>query len=439
MEHPVLDAARADGRSASPVAWRNWSGCATARPASILAPRDEAALLDLMRRAQGPLRPAGSGHSFSDLVPTPGTIVALDRLAGPLLRDVDGTRVWLHAGAPLHALAGALQDAGLAFPNLGDINVQTFAGATSTATHGTGRTLPCLSAAISGLRLVTPDEGVIEITRESDPALLQAAQVGLGALGVITAARIDAVPAYRLRRRVWTAPLETVLDEAEALWARHRHFEFLYVPFSGWCVCIAHDLTDEPALPRVYPDDDAAVLGLRRLRDALAHDPATRRAVLAGSLEAEAGEDVTGHGWELLASPRNMLFHEAEAHVPSPSWQDAFRDAVGLIESRHAEVHVPVEVRRTAGDTALLSPFNAGERTSIAVHAGGDDPWRWLVDELWPLMARWGARPHWGKLHGLGRAELEMLYPQFDHFNRIRRQLDRRGRMLNAHLAALFG
>ena len=42
-------------------------------------------------------------------------------------------------------------------------------------------------------------------------------------------------------------------------------------------------------------------------------------------------------------------------------------------------------------------------------------------------------------MNSLSHAEAQELYPDFDKFNALRRQLDPHGRMLNPHLAKLFG
>ena len=43
-----------------------------------------------------------------------------------------------------------------------------------------------------------------------------------------------------------------------------------------------------------------------------------------------------------------------------------------------------------------------------------------------------------GKIHNLGRRELGELYPAFDRFQAVRKELDPQGRMLNPHLKRLF-
>ena len=55
-----------------------------------------------------------------------------------------------------------------------------------------------------------------------------------------------------------------------------------------------------------------------------------------------------------------------------------------------------------------------------------------------PIFWKYGGRPHWGKVHSLGREQLTTLYPKFEDFRKIRAELDPSGRMLNAHLKKLF-
>ena len=60
----------------------------------------------------------------------------------------------VEAGIRLHALNEALAAAGLAMPNLGDIDRQSIAGAIATATHGTGLGLGNLATTVVGMELV---------------------------------------------------------------------------------------------------------------------------------------------------------------------------------------------------------------------------------------------------------------------------------------------
>ena len=56
-----------------------------------------------------------------------------------------------------------------------------------------------------------------------------------------------------------------------------------------------------------------------------------------------------------------------------------------------------------------------------------------------PALRRYGARPHWGKLHFNEAADLVRLYPRLADFQALRARLDPAGVFLNDHLRAQFG
>ncbi len=61
----------------APSTWSNWAGNVRAMPRQIARPADEAELGDVIRMAPGPVRIIGSGHSFTPLVASEGTILDL--------------------------------------------------------------------------------------------------------------------------------------------------------------------------------------------------------------------------------------------------------------------------------------------------------------------------------------------------------------------------
>src|ERR671916_2455564 len=195
--------------------WRNWSGEQVCEPARIERPADAGEIVAALERPQAAgrtVRVAGSGHSFTDLVPTDGTL--LDTGDMDALLDVDraGRRVRVEAGIRLRALNERLAEHGLALENLGDIDAQTLAGALATGTHGTGGRFPNLSAQVEALELVLADGRVLELAADGDPEALRAARVSLGALGVVTAVTLRCVPAFSLRGVDEPLQLEPTLD-----------------------------------------------------------------------------------------------------------------------------------------------------------------------------------------------------------------------------------
>ena len=89
------------------------------------------------------IKPIGAGHSFTAIGVTDGVQLRPEGLTGIVSADRSTGLVTVSAGTRLHDLNDALWEHGLSMTNLGDIDVQTSAGAISTGTHGTGAKLGC--------------------------------------------------------------------------------------------------------------------------------------------------------------------------------------------------------------------------------------------------------------------------------------------------------
>ncbi|MDO9165098.1 MAG: D-arabinono-1,4-lactone oxidase [Rhodoferax sp.] len=420
------------------VAWRNWSGSSSGVAASLQTPADVAALQDLLRTTVGAVRCVGAGHSFTPLVPTDGTLVSLDRLAGLVRHDNTALSATFWAGTRLAQLSRQLDQVGLGLRNLPDIDVQSFAGAISTATHGTGAQLPAMHADVLALQLVQANGNLLECSPARQPDLFAAAQVSLGSLGVITQASTRVVPAYNLKRRVWLQPVDVLLERAPELARQHRHFEFYYLPFTGYAAGITHDI--HAGSDTLQPDsaDEDMLRELRRLRDWLGRFPDLRRWVAQKLIDPAQTEVAQDRSWKLLSTQRPTKFHETECHVPREQGIACVREVIRTLERRN-EVFFPMEFRFIQGDNAWLSPFYQRDSCSIAVHAAVGEPYDYLVQEIAPIFRKFNGRPHWGKLHGHTARDMPGLFPRWKDFLEVRAQLDPKGRMLNPHLRTVFG
>ena len=70
----------------------------------------------------------------------------------------------------------------------------------------------------------------ISCSPKDNPKLFKAAQVSLGALGIITEIRLKLVPAYNLKYEIKKGNLEETLDKLEAYKQENRNFEFYWFP-----------------------------------------------------------------------------------------------------------------------------------------------------------------------------------------------------------------
>ncbi len=421
------------------ILWRNWSGIQYSYPQLRLSPTSEDQLAGMLKSAPAPIRAVGAGHSFMPLVPTEGTLLTLDQISGLVSVDGDGLAT-VKAGMRLDALGPALEAHGRAMNNLPDINVQSFAGALATATHGTGKKLPALHGNVTALRLVTAKGDILDCSATSNPDLFNAARVSLGSMGIITQVTTKTVPARRVHRRVWLDTFEDTLAKAEDNWNQHRNFEFYAVPFTGLCANIANDETDRPAEPR-GPETDSEFLDvLKYLRNLFGWSTPLRKFVAENLLSAYGSkpEDAIDDGWKLLSTPRPVRFNEMEFHLPAENQFAALREVLATIEAKRPDVFFPIELRRIATDDAWLSPFQGGEHGSLAVHAYYKDDYEFLFTLIQPILLRHGGRPHWGKLNSLTAADFARLYPRWKDFHDLRMSLDPEERMLNPYLKKIL-
>ena len=210
--------------------WRNWSGIEHAYPAVRSAPKTEAEVAQALKTSTAPVRVVGAGHSFTGLVPTSGTLMTLDGLAG--IERWEGDQPVVRAGMRLGALGPALAERGRAMANLPDINKQSLGGCLGTATHGTGATIKAVHGDVTALRLATATGELIDCDATQNADVFNAARVSLGALGVITQVRLATSANRRLHRKVFVEPFEETLAKAEERWTKHRNYEFYAVPFT---------------------------------------------------------------------------------------------------------------------------------------------------------------------------------------------------------------
>lgn len=426
------------GTNKQSLPWRNWSGSVVGYPEARLVPDSEAQLAEFLANSSGLLRPVGSGHSFSPLVPTDGHIVVLDKLTGLLSHDSERLRATFAAGTRLVDMGAPLKQIGQSMFTLPDIDRQTLAGACATATHGTGIDFKSLSGYITSLRLITPQGEQLDIDAQSNPELFRAAVVSLGALGVITRIEMQNRAPYRLKQRSWVEKTDSILAQFDELTDRHRHFEILPLTHSDYSLVLATDETDEPINnPPASPEEEAAFGAA--MRGWMTLPPEQRRPHINALAQFIEPSERVDDSYKILSSVRSNRFNEMEYSLPKDAGAACLQEILATIADQKLDVVFPLEYRYVAKDDSMLSMSSGHEdHVAVSVHRIASEDYRPYFDVIEPIFWKYGGRPHWGKIHTLGAAQLTELYPDFARFQQIRQDIDPRGRMLNAHLRKLF-
>ncbi|MGC1851235.1 MAG: D-arabinono-1,4-lactone oxidase [Solirubrobacterales bacterium] len=426
--------------------WRNWTGDQRCAPFEVVRPRDREELAAAIVAAAGAGRTVslvGAGHSFTGAALTDGTMIDVAALSGTIDADPSSGLVKVGAGTVLADLNEELHRLGLAMENLGDIDRQTIAGAISTGTHGTGAKLRNISAQVEGMELVLGDGSVRELDG-SEPDLLRAARVGVGALGAISAVTLRCVPAFVLERIDSPQPREEVLDSFEQRAEANDHFELFTFPYADSALVLERNRVEGPPRPRgrlAAQLNDVVIenWALEALSAAGRLVPAAIPRLSGLAARLASGGKTIDRSDRVFASDRRVRFTEMEYGVPRERGPEAARRVIEWVRANRYPVFFPIEVRVAAGDDALLSPSHERDTAYIAVHQYRGMEWRPFFEAVEGIMRDYGGRPHWGKRHFQTAATLAPLYPAWETFQMARDELDPERVFANEYASRVLG
>jgi L-gulonolactone oxidase len=433
--------------SGSRTRWRNWAGNERA-DTQVVRPSSADEVADVLVSAAGAgrrVRPIGSGHSFSAIARPEHVQLCCDRLAAIGEVREDGL-VTVGAGTSLHRLNAELVRQGWSLTNLGDIDRQTVAGALATGTHGTGARFGGLATQVRGLELVTPSGAVLACDAAGNPDVFSAARVGLGALGVVTAVTLQAVPAFALRAVEGPGTLTEAIEGFEELMTSTDHVEFYWFPHTDATllkcntrVPLEEGLSPLPRWRAVWDDEILANAAFAGVVAAGRKLPALVPPLARMSAKALGARSWTDHSHRVFVSRRRVRFLEMEYALPRAEAPAVLAELRRVHEANDWRAAFPVEVRLAAGDDIPLSPAQGRDTAYVAAHVpAGTSPGPWFA-ALESIAGAVGGRPHWGKLHGLDAAALRPRYPRFDEFVGLRDRLDPEGTLANAYLERVLG
>ncbi len=341
------------------------------------------------------------------LVKTDQLLVSQEKLKGITGFEEDKLRVKLLPGTSIREASEGLIKLNTSLHNTGDIDMQYLAGAFGTGTHGSGRKLKNLSSMLVGCRLVDGRGDLKTYTLEEHPEMIRAARVSLGSLGFMTELTIQVEPAQQFLRKEYCTHTDTSLAHLHELIETNRMFDLYWYPRSDLtklriCNPVGEGMQDIPF----------------------------------GDLVKEQ------EGWlyEVLPRFRYLKYEEMEYAVPFEAGPECFREIRKRIKEKHRHyVGWRVLYRTIAADDACLSPFYNRDSVTIAVLQNHELEYKKYFDDLEPIFRAYDGRPHWGKKHTLKAPELKQLYPEWDRFLEIRKQMDPEGIFLNDHLKEIFG
>ena len=421
----------------------------------------------------GSVRAVGKLHCWSGAIVADEVLVLTDRLNSISVNQSDqNPTVTVGGGCQVGALVDELAKHGLTLPSIGLIDKQTIAGATATATHGSGKN--SLSHYIVAARIAHFDEhGKPILTDVQSGPELKAAQCSLGMLGIVVRLTLQCRPVYRICEHAAQYDSLAQLLQQEP---KYPLQQFYLMPWS-WKYFAHHRVESDAAPSRL-----AWLYRIYRLVvvDVLLHvivfmlsKLLTLRLLTRVFYRWVIGLTIPRH-WQIVDDARDLLvmkhdlFRHIEieifvsrTHLPAATefLVEALatfggqRDAKSESEftdriQNHACNYFhryPICFRRVLADEALISMSAPG------LNLPAED---WyaisLISYQWPsqrhdffemasfigrqMTSLFDARCHWGKHNPVLAHDHQRIYPNLPQFRDIRAQFDPANRFVNRWL-----
>ena len=428
------------------TSWSNWAGNQHATSVSMFKPKTEVELQQIVRHtlANGKrIKAVGSGHSFTAIALAEEVLVDLADYGDVIEIDQTKKTITVQSGIQLSKINEVLHQSGLAMQNLGDIAYQTIAGAISTSTHGTGVKFTGIANQITALRIVLADSSVVDCSATSNHELFHCARVGLGALGLISTVTIQVVSVFNLSVVEEPMRVDELLANLDHHVETNDHFEFFWVPHTGWALTKRNNRTTDAAKPmsglshwysKTLMENYAfgAVCMMGRAKPSLIPK-------LAKALPSSGRNEYCDASYKIFASKRIVKFYEMEYAIPREACVEALNRVRRMVKDSGFFLNFPVEVRFTAPDEIPLSTASNRESAYIAVHIYKGMNYVPYFKEVELIMNSYQGRPHWGKLHFQNAQTLAPRYAQWDVFQGVRNLVDPNRLFANRYTETVLG
>jgi len=408
---------------------KNWAGNLTYSTDHVQYPKSVAEVQQLIKKLPK-LRALGTRHCFNTIADSKDDLVSTRDLNKVIAIDAKNHTVTVEGGIKYGELAPYLHQHGYALHNLASLPHISVAGSITTATHGSGIKNGNLSSAVTGLEIVIADGSVVHLSKATDLEKLNAAVVGLGALGIITKVTLQIQSTYNMRQRVF---LKLPMSQLKL------HFE--EIMSAGYSVSLFTDWQSD-SINEVWiksrmdekdhnqPEFYGAKAATKNLHPIIDHS--------AESCTDQMG--VPGPWYERLPhfkmgfTPSSGKELQSEYFVPLKHAVEAI-EAVSKLGKQIGPHLFITEIRTIAADNLWMSPCH--NQTSVTIHFTWKQETE-AVMKLLPLiekeLAPFNPRPHWGKIFTIEPKVLESRYEKLADFKKLVAEYDPKAKFRNGFL-----
>jgi L-galactono-1,4-lactone dehydrogenase len=195
------------------------------------------------------VRPIGSSLSPNGIALNGDGMISMANVDRVLEVDTQNQTITVEAGISVSKVVEALRPYNLTLPNLASIAEQQMGGFIQVGAHGTGKLVSPVDHYVTKLKIVTPGQGTIELTKKDHGRLFELARVGLGCLGVVVEITMECIPAHRLVEHTFVLSRKDAIAQKDDLLRKHKHMRYMWIPYTDAVIVVTNDPSDQ------VPDD----------------------------------------------------------------------------------------------------------------------------------------------------------------------------------------
>lgn len=425
--------------------WVSWNGNIKHSFENLYEPSTEKEICEIVSKSTS-IRVFGTKCSSADIAAGTETLISLKNFKKIIDIDKESRLITVECGITLEELIKKVEELGWCIPCLPDIDTITLGGALSTGTHGTAKNGQLLSGYIKTLRLIKADGKVLVIDENSD--LLEAVKVSVGLLGILSTVTIKCDPIFNMKLieqpmkdEKWLGNFKTMLEENDflrVLWLPHTGNGYV---IRGNKIDTGEDveLKNGPWFHKYRRGVSKFLYGLTVKLPYLT--------ILANKIlyllffKSTIEKSGTLYGASVTKS-RGSTLELAEWTIALDRFDETFRELKKELNKlkNGAFAHIPMDIRFVRKDKSWLSyAFDQDTITIGCVTRNAEQADKYKAFEVIEnIFLKYAGRPHWAKRFASGTKELSTLYPKWDDFIKLRRELDPKGKFLNRYLKGIF-
>lgn len=352
--------------------------------------------------------------------------------------------ITVQSGMKLVDLIETVEAKGWCIPCLPDINTVTLGGALATGTHGTSGKL--LASYVQKIRLVLADGQIKEIV--DGDVLMDALRVSIGVLGVFSTITFKCEENYTLhikegpqKDKVWMSNLKEKLNQYDFL-------RILWMPHTGKGYVITGDKISEDTI--IKEKNGPSYLKYRREVSKTLYKythifpwfTAIANKIIARAFFNSTKEHKGSLYQATVTKSRGATLELAEWTIGIDKFPQVFKELKQVINQwdNKAFIHIPMDIRFVREDHSWLS-YAYGQDTvtvgCVSRNAKTADTYE-AFKTVEEIFIKHGGRPHWGKRFKAKDKQLEKIYPKWNDFKTLRKELDPNNKFLNGYLKKVF-